>query len=254
MPSERAHIDVNADVLDFSWIAERIATPAVVIGSNARSEAHRGHRRQRREDNERAAAIVRRSHEPDDIGVGRLGAGKDDEPEAAGAEQLVGRAEGMHPAPRADEQRPVVPERPGDRARAIDPRRAFSAGNDVLTGGAEDCRRSAVRLADGELAEGEAAAGEGAVELGETGGDQPRGLVRYGDGIGEALLEEGAEGGEGHSRKSEAGRRKTEGSRKGCWGLGEHPIGRWEIYRTKTESKSTTVARMPAHAMRVLLI
>ena len=237
MPSERAHIDVNADVLDFSWIAERIATPAVVIGSNARSEAHRGHRRQRREDNERAAAIVRRADETDDIGVGGLGAGKDDEAEAAGAEQLVGRAEGMHPAPRADEQRPVVPERPGDRARAIDPDRAFSAGDDPLAGGAEDCRRSALRLADGELAEGEAAAGEGAVELGETGADQPRGLLRYGDGIGEALLEEGAEGGEGHSRKSEAGSRKGAGRGAGGWESTQSGDGRYTEQRPKARAR-----------------
>jgi hypothetical protein len=192
----------NANVLHFSGITERIASPSVVIGRDARGDAQRGHRGEFRECDERTAAIVRRANEAHEIdvakkrSVGAMLAREHDETKSTRAQQFVDGAQRVHAALGPHEQRAVFPERAGDRAGDVDPRGAITVRDRGRTCGAHDGGRAAARLPHGQTSEWKSAAGERAIELCDSRGDRIGGISRDLNGVGKTLFEQDSEGGD----------------------------------------------------------
>ena len=149
VPSERAHIDAHAHVLHFGGLAEGIETPSVFL--HLRDEPQRRHLRMRRDHNERAAAVVYRAHEAHGFGVARVGAGEDHKTKSARAQQFIRRAHRIRACSGTHEQRPFIPERAGNGARAIDPRGAVAVGEGGVTRRAQHGRDAAVWFAHGNF-------------------------------------------------------------------------------------------------------
>ena len=173
-----------------------------MIRRDARGDAQRGHGRELRERDERTAAVVRGTHQADEIDIAKKGSvagpfsGEHHQAEPAGAEQFIHGAERVHAALGAHEERALLPERARDRAGDIDPRRTIAIRHRRAARGAHDGSRTAARLPNGQPAERKSAAGERAVELRDPRGHPVGRVLRNLDSVGKTLFEQGSEGGD----------------------------------------------------------
>jgi hypothetical protein len=173
-----------------------------MIGRDARGDAQRGHRREPRECDERAAAIVRGSNEPHEIDVAKersvvvMFASEHHQTESARAEQFVHGAQCVHTTLRTHEQRAVFPERARGCSGDIDPRGAIAVRDRSGACSAHDGCRSAAGFPHSQTAQRKAAAGERAIELRYPGRDRIGGISRDLNSVGKTLFEEDSEGGD----------------------------------------------------------
>lgn len=173
-----------------------------MIGRDARGDSQRGHRREPRERDERAAAFVRGANETDEVDVAkkwRVGSAfsrEHHEPESAGAQQLVDGAQRVHASLGPHEERAFFPERAGDGAGDVDPRGTVTVRDCGSARGAHDGRRAAARLPYGQTAQWKSSAGEGAIELSDSRGDRIGRVLCNLDSVGKTLFEQNSEGGD----------------------------------------------------------
>ena len=138
-----------------------------MIGRDARGDPKRGHGGEPRERDERAAAVVCRANEPHEVYIAKKGSvgspftSEHHQAESARAKQFIHGAERMHPALRTYEERPLFPERAGDRARDIYPGRAITVRDCGLACRAHDGCRTSTRLPDRKPAKRKPAARKG---------------------------------------------------------------------------------------------
>src|ERR1043166_5312031 len=92
VPPWRARVDLDADVAHVGRFAEWRATPAVVARIEGRREAQTGERGERRDGDERRAALACSAREAHGFVAFGLNAREHDEREAARAQQLLGGA------------------------------------------------------------------------------------------------------------------------------------------------------------------
>jgi hypothetical protein len=173
-----------------------------VIGRDARGYSQRGHRREPRERDERAAAVVRGADEADEIhvakkrSVGSAFPGEHDETESAGAQQFVHGAQRVHTSFGPHEERALFPERTGDGAGDVDPRGAITVRDCSSARGAHDGGCAAARLPHGQPAQWKSAAGQRAIELCYPGRDRISGVLRDLNSVGKTLFEQDSESGD----------------------------------------------------------
>jgi hypothetical protein len=152
-----------------------------------------------RKCDKRAAAVVRGTDQADEIDIAKKGriarsfTGEHYQAEPSGAEQFVHGAKRVHAALRTHEKRTLFPERPGDRAGDIDPRRTIAVCNRSVARGAHDGSRAAAGLPDGQPAKRKSTTRESAIELRDPRGHPVGGVLRDLNSVGKTLFKQGSE-------------------------------------------------------------
>ncbi len=173
-----------------------------MIGRDARGYTQRGHCREPRERDERAAAIVCGANQAHEIHIAKKRsinaafACEHYQTESARAKQFVDSTKCVHPALRAHEKRPLFPKRAGDRSGDVYPGRAITMRDCGTACRAHDGSRAAARFPDGESAERKAAAGECAIELSDPRENRIGDVLRDLDSVRKTLFEQNTECGD----------------------------------------------------------